>query len=344
MASARGPLARWALVAGPALLLFIITAAPWLMAMPGTSAREPLAGPSAHEQALVPRLETHVRALAGEIGERNLNKPAALEAAAIYIESEMRRADYEPERHEYELSERSGRSYSGMTAHNLVAEVRGTERPEEIVVIGAHYDTVPGSPGADDNASGVAAVIELARHFRTRPQPRTLRFVAFANEEPPYFMTPNMGSYAYAAHCRERGDDITAMISLDGIAYFTDAPESQRFPAPGPGLIYPNRGTFIGFVSRLRDMALVKRAIGGFRSRASIPSEGTALPAGLPGIGWSDHWSFWQHDYPAMMVTDTLPFRYPHYHSPQDTPDQLDYTRLARVTAGLEAAIEHLAR
>lgn len=314
------------------------------MAMPGTSVREPLAEASAHEQDLAPRLEIHVRALAGEIGERNLDNPSALEAAATYIESEMRRAGYEPERHEYELSDRSGRSYAGMTAHNLIAEIRGTERPEEIVVIGAHYDTVPGSPGADDNASGVAAVLELARHFQDRPQPRTLRFVAFANEEPPYFMTPNMGSYAYAALCRERGDDITAMVSLDGIAYFTDAPESQRFPVPGPDLIYPNRGTFIGFVSRLRDMALVKRAIGGFRGQASIPSEGTALPAGLPGIGWSDHWSFWQHGHPALMVTDTLPFRYPHYHSPADTPDQLDYTRLARVTAGLEATVERLAR
>jgi Zn-dependent M28 family amino/carboxypeptidase len=333
------------MVAAPALVLFIVTAVPWLMAMPGQSVREPLAEPSAQELALAPRLESHVDALASQIGERNLmNNPSGLEAAAIYIESEMRRAGYAPERHEYELTGASGGDYAGTTVRNLIAEVPGTEHPEEIVLIGAHYDTVPGSPGADDNASGIAAMLELARHFRDRPQPRTLRFVAFVNEEPPFFMTPNMGSYAYAARSRERGAEITAMVSLDGIAYFTDAPESQRFPVPGPDLIYPNRGTFIGFVSRLRDMGLVKRAIGGFRDRASIPSEGTALPAGLPGIGWSDHWSFWQHDYPALMVTDTLPFRYPHYHSPADTPEQLDYTRLARVTAGLEATLEHLAR
>lgn len=333
---------NWAARILAGLALVAIGAGALMVAMPGTSVREPLAEATTREQALAPRLETHVRALAGDIGERNLRHREALEAAAAYIEAQLRDAGYEPERHGYRLSGASSDAYAGFTADNVIAELPGTERPEEIVVIGAHYDTIAGSPGADDNTSGVAALLELAQAFRDRPQPRTLRFVAFANEEPPYFRTEDMGSHAYAAQSRERGDDITAMMALDGIGYFTDAPESQQFPIPGPGLIYPNRGTFIGFISRIGDARLVKRAIGAFREQATIPSEGAALPGGLPGVGWSDHWAFWQHDYPAFLVTDTLPYRYPHYHTSADTPDKLDYLRLARVTVGLEAVVGRL--
>ncbi len=316
----------------------------WMMAMPGTSVREPLADASAHEQQLSERLESHVRTLAGEIGERNMQRGEALEAAADYVAAQFRAAGYEPTRQTYRLSGKAAESLAGTSADNVVAELPGTQRPDEIVVVGAHYDSIMGSPGADDNASGVAALLQLARLFRERPQPRTLRFIAFVNEEPPYFLSEDMGSAAYAAAARERGDDLTAMMALDGIAYFSNEPESQRYPVPGPDLVYPDRGHFIGFVTRVRDAPLLKRAIGAFRAHASIPSEGTALPGMLPGIGWSDHWAFWQQDVPAFLVTDTLPFRYPHYHSAADTPDKLDYLRLARVTAGLEAVMERLAQ
>lgn len=315
----------------------------WMMAMPGTSAREPLAEPSAHEQALSERLEAHVRTLAGEIGERNLERREALDAAADYLEGQMRAAGYTPERQTYTLGGHAADALAGVTADNLVAELPGTQRPDEVLVVGAHYDSIMGSPGADDNASGVAALLELARLFQERPQPRTVRFVAFANEEPPYFLSEDMGSAAYATAARERGDALVAMMALDGIAYFSNEPESQHFPVPGPSLVYPSRGHFIGFVTRVRDGALVRQATGAFRERASIPSEGAALPGMLPGVGWSDHWAFWQQDVPAFLVTDTLPFRNPHYHSAADTPDKLDYLRLARVTAGLEAVVARMA-
>lgn len=338
---------RWFSAAGLAALaamaVLVAAAGVWMMRMPGSSIDTPLPEPTAAERALAASLEEHVRALADDIGERNLYTNGSMAAASAYIETRLRAAGYDPERHHYTLSGASSERLAGRAADNVVAELPGTERPHEIVVIGAHYDTVVTSPGADDNASGVATLLALARWFGERPQPRTLRFVAFANEEPPFFQTADMGSHAYAARCREHGDEVTAMLSLDGVGYFTDAPGSQEFPTAGIDLVYPDRGHFIGFITRMSDAPLVRRALAAFRERATIPSEGAALPGTLPGIGWSDHWSFWQHDYPAFMVTDTLPFRYPHYHSSTDTAGRLDYTRMARVAEGLKAVIARLA-
>lgn len=322
--------------------LILASGAGWMTWMPGRSASEPLPESTAAHRALAGRLEADVRALSADIGERNLFSADSMTEAVVWLEARLREAGYRPQRHTYRLSGDSLPGLDGMTAHNLVAEVGGTERPDEIVVVGAHYDSVSRSPGANDNASGVAALLALAEWFRDRPGPRTLRFVAFANEEPPMFLSPDMGSHAYAAYCRERGDDVVAMMAMDGIGYFSDEPGSQRYPAAGIGLFYPGRGDFIGFVTRLRDAGLLRRALGAFRERATIPSEGAALPGGLPGVSWSDHWSFWQHDFPAFFVTDTLPFRYPHYHSPRDTADRLDYERMARVVEGLKAVVGEL--
>lgn len=332
------------LVALGMFALLVVAAGAWMMRMPGSSIEAPLPEPTAAERALAASLEEHVRALAADIGERNLYTRDSMAEATAYIEARMRTAGYEPERHGYGLSGVSADYLAGRSADNLIAELPGTERPDEVVVVGAHYDTVANSPGADDNASGVATLLALARWFRERPQARSLRFVAFANEEPPFFQTADMGSHAYAARSRRRGERITAMVSLDGLGYFADAPGTQEFPAAGFDLVYPDRGHFIGFVTRMSDAPLLRRAIGAFRARATIPSEGAALPGTLPGIGWSDHWSFWQHDYPAFMVTDTLPFRYPHYHSSGDTPERLDYERMARVAEGLKAVVAQLAK
>jgi hypothetical protein len=320
-----------------------VAGATWMTWMPGRTVKEPLPELTAVEAALSARLESDVRALSMDIGERNLFTADTMTAAADWIETRLHEAGCDPDRHAYELSGNSIPVLAGRRAHNLIAEISGTERPEEVVVIGAHYDTVPGSPGANDNASSVAALLALAEWFRERPQPRTLRFVAFANEEPPIFFSPDMGSHAYAARSRERDERIIAMMSMDGIGYFSDAPGSQGYPMPGLGLIYPSRGNFIAFVSRFSDARLLRRAIGAFREGASIPSEGALLPGGLPGVSWSDHWSFWQHDYPAFLVTDTLPFRDPYYHTPQDTAERLDYQRMARVVEGLKTVITTLA-
>jgi len=277
-------------------------------------------------------LKSDVQRLACEIGERNIWHYAQLNAAADFIEDSFSRAGLHPRRDSYELR--------GQACHNIEAEIPGT-RPD-VVLIGAHYDSVLGSPGANDNGSGVAALLALARHFAGKPAQQTLRFVAFVNEEPPYFLSEQMGSFVYASRCKDRGDRISAMISLETIGYFSDAPHSQTYPAPGLRVFYPTVGNFIGFVSNVHSRALLRRSIALFRKHAKIPSEGAALPSFIPGVSWSDQWAFWQHGYPGIMITDTAPFRYPHYHSATDTPDKLDYDRFALVVSGMQKVIEGL--
>jgi Zn-dependent M28 family amino/carboxypeptidase len=201
---------------------------------------------------------------------------------------------------------------------------------------------VLGAPGANDNGTGVAAMLALARRFSGQKPRRTLRFVAFANEEPPHFQTAEMGSVVYAQRSRERSENVVAMLSLETLGYYDDAQGSQVYPPP-IGLFYPSTGNFVGFVSNVSSRKLLRDVVGDFRSHTRFPSEGAALPAVIPGVGWSDHWAFWQAGYPALMVTDTAPFRYPHYHTGADTPDKIDYERLARVVAGLERSIRRLA-
>jgi len=299
--------------------------------MPGKSIST-AASLSPDEVGLRDELIAGVRTLGGEIGERNMWRYAQLNAAADFIENSFTRAGLHPRRDTYDLH--------GRACHNIEAEIRGT-RPE-IVLIGAHYDSVLGSPGANDNGSGVAAMLALARRFTRRPVQHTLRFVAFVNEEPPYFLTEQMGSFVYAGRCKARGDQISAMISLETIGYFSNQPHSQTYPSPGLGFFYPKVGNFIGFVGNVHSHALLRRAIALFRKHAGIPSEGAALPAFIPGVSWSDQWSFWRHGYPGIMITDTAPFRYPHYHSATDTPDKLDYDRFALVVSGMKKVIEGL--
>ena len=210
------------------------------------------------------------------------------------------------------------------------------------MVVGAHYDSVLGSPGADDNATGVAAVLEIARACASLRWPRTLRLVAFVNEEPPFFLGGDMGSLRYARRLREEGRNVVAMLSLETIGYYSDRPGSQQYPFPFR-FFYPERGDFVAFVGNIASRDLVRRTVASFRSQAGFPSEGLAAPGWITGVGWSDHWSFWQQGYPAVMVTDTAPFRYPHYHAGTDTPEKVDYERLSRVVAGLTDVVGELA-
>jgi Zn-dependent M28 family amino/carboxypeptidase len=301
--------------------------------MPGRSHKGPLPPLSAEEAALSRRLRDHVVALAQTIGERNVFRHAELSAAAGYIERTFGQFGYEPR----ELSFVA----AGKSVANVEAELPGGARRDEIVILGAHYDTVPGSPGANDNATGVAALLEIARGLRGRHPARTVRFVAFVNEEPPFYRTDEMGSRFYASGARARGDRIAAMISLETIGYYADVPGTQSYPFP-LGLFYPDRGNFIGFVGNLRSRGLVRRCVGSFRRHTAFPSEAVAVPGTIPGIGWSDHWSFWKEGYPGVMVTDTALYRYLHYHRPEDTPDKVDYDRLARVTGGLSRMLAEL--
>ena len=302
--------------------------------MPGNSYQGALPPATDEVRALEQELHTHVHTLGKEIGERNLFQYDKLLLAAEYIRDTFEAAGYDVRRQEFEVS--------GKICENIEAEVRGTDRPGDILVIGAHYDSVKGSPGANDNGTGVASMLALARRFAISPTSRTLRFVAFANEEPPFFQTKDMGSWVYAKRSRQQNENILLMISLETIGYYTAAPNSQRYPPP-LSLIYPSTGNFIGFVSNLANSEWVKRAVGNFRQHTQFPSEGAALFGWLPGVGWSDHWAFWQEGFPAIMVTDTALFRDPHYHTAHDTPDHIHYDHLARVTAGLHQVIEDIA-
>jgi Zn-dependent M28 family amino/carboxypeptidase len=314
----------------------LAAAAGYMTMMPGTSHGAELPPLSQQEREVAERLRRHVAELART--DRNLQRPEALERAARYIEAAFAEAGLQPQAHVFE----SG----GATVRNIEVSIPAAgAQGGALVVVGAHYDSVPGSPGADDNASGVAALLELARMLAKQELPGTasLRLIAFVNEEPPYFMTPQMGSEASARRARGRNESIRAMVSLEMLGSFNGAPGSQEYPPP-IGWLYPDRGNFIAFVGDLGARALVRQAIGAFRAHATIPSEGIAAPAVIPGIHWSDHWSFRQHGYPAIMVTDTSFFRYPHYHLYTDTPEKLDYDRMARVTVGVAGMTKQLVR
>jgi Zn-dependent M28 family amino/carboxypeptidase len=291
-----------------------------MIAMPGRSHAGPLPPLSEDARALAARLRAHVEALAR--AERNTD----LEPSARYIERAFAAHGLAPASHYFESG---GRTVRNVEAGNTAA-----------IVVGAHYDTVPGSPGANDNASGVAALIELAGMLGKESLP--IRFVAFANEEPPYFLGPEMGSWRWARRARDGGEPVRAMFSLEMLGYYRDAPGSQRLPFP-LGFFYPDRADFVAFVADLGARRLVRESIRLFREHAQFPSEGVAAPAFIPGVTWSDHWSFRSHGFPALMVTDTAFYRYPHYHLPGDTPDKLDYERMARVTLGLAAMLRALA-
>jgi Zn-dependent M28 family amino/carboxypeptidase len=305
-----------------------------MIRMPGQSYQGPLPPLTDEQRRLEQELHSHVQMLAGQIGERNVFHHDRLVMAADYIRATLAGAGYEVRMQPYEVA--------GKICENIDAEVRGRERPDDIIVIGAHYDSVQGSPGANDNASGVAATLALARAFAEATPARTLRFVSFANEEPPLFQTEHMGSRVYAMRSRERGENIVIMLSLETIGYYSDEPGSQHLLFP-LNLIYPSTGNFIAFVSNVENGSLVRQLVGSFRQQARFPSEGGALWDLIPGIGWSDHWAFWKEGYPAVMVTDTAPFRYPAYHSHADRPELVQYERMARVVSGLQAVIVEMA-
>ena len=317
---------RWILFAALALAVGATT-----MGLRKKPAHKVPLGPEDHPARA--RLEASVRTLAEKIGERNLQHPLALDAAATYIEGEL--ATIGPvTRQEF--------SVRGQKVRNLELSLPGTRRPEELVVIGAHYDSVIGTPGADDNASGVAALLELARTLGPRRHARSLRFVAFVNEEPPYFQSAEMGSFVYARTLKEQGAKVHAMLSLETIGYFSDEDGSQRYPV-GLSLFYPSSGNFMAVVGNRPSAQVVDAVADAFKDARRLPVEKAALPTVVEGVAWSDQWSFWEHDFVGVMVTDTAPFRNPHYHAATDVPDTLDFDRLTHTVRSLELAVQRLA-
>jgi Zn-dependent M28 family amino/carboxypeptidase len=270
--------------------------------------------------------------LAGEIGERNVFRPQSLHDAERYIHEVWSGQGHRVQAQEYVVY--------GVRSANLEVALSG-QRTDQMVVIGAHYDTVNGSPGADDNGSAVAVLLELGRLLMGARPARSLRLVAFVNEEPPFFFTKEQGSRVYARAARERGDAIRFMLSLEMLGYYRDSPGSQSYP-PLFRCFYPDRANFIALVSNFRSWREMRRFSSVFRQVSRFPLEQVATFSWIPGVAWSDHLSFWLEGYRAMMLTDTAFFRNPYYHAASDTPQTLDYRRMAAVSEGLADTLMRL--
>ena len=277
------------------------------------------------------RLRRDVEHLSQDLSPRNYGRIDNLDRAAAWIAQELGDAGLTVELQEYELPEGRYR--------NVIGFRQGLEAAGPVRVIGAHYDAYGDGPGADDNASGIAALLELAR---TKPplRPRLSQyFVAFSTEEPPFFATESMGSHAFARRLRERGVAVETMVALDLVGYYSDEPHSQRFPLPLLGLLYPREGNFVAVVGDLasgRDLQRLRRVL---LSMTDLPVHTFRGPRAIPGLMWSDHWSFRQLGFPGVLVTDTAFLRNPSYHTAQDTADRLDYARMAELVRGLHALI-----
>lgn len=299
---------------------------------------QPKKNPSLQDPLLVTRLHTHVDRLAGLIGPRHPGRPKSFNAAADYIERELGQSGDKAIREGYQIHDQQ--------VANIYMEWPGTTRPQETIIVGAHYDTIPGTPGADDNASAVAMLLEIARVLRPHACPRTIRFIAFACEEPPYFHLDSMGSQVHARLCRRRDERVKAMLCLEMVGYYSDVPGSQRVPEGIPAWLhwaFPRRGNFIAAVGNMRSAPLVWRFRRGFKAASSFPLFSIALPERVGAIRLSDNSSFWDQGYPALMITDTSFLRNPHYHCSTDTVETLDYDRMAQATLGVAGACARLA-
>ncbi|MFL6823608.1 MAG: M28 family peptidase [Xanthobacteraceae bacterium] len=309
----------------------------YMTSVPGKPHRGPLPPITSEEAELGQSLKRHIAAIAER--EHNVTHYDELEKVARYIEATLASIGYAVGRQEFFADGKPVRNI------DVTIEPAGRSADPEVIVIGAHYDSVFGSPGANDNGSGVAAVIELARLLRDLDGvgAKRIRLALFVNEEPPYFMTEAMGSLHYGRALAQRNERVVAMYSLETIGFYSSEPGSQVYPAPF-GLMFPARGDFIAFVGMMGSRALVRETMRSFRSHTSFPTIGGVAPGFVPGIAWSDHWAFAQQGFQAVMITDTAPFRYPHYHRPSDTPDKVDTEKVARVVKGMERVIRDFSR
>lgn len=290
--------------------------------------------PLAIRSAEPARLEAHVRILSTQFHPRDEGHPENLDRAAAYISEELKKVGGVVSEQPYEAN--------GKTYRNVIAWF-GPDTTQRIVV-GAHYDTAGPLPGADDNASGVAGLIELAQLLGRQQLPMRVELVAFTLEEPPYFRTAHMGSAIHAASLRQQDVDVTAMISLEMIGYFSDEPESQRFPAPFLGAFYPSRGNFICVVGTFGEGLLVRWVKAAMRDASPLPVYSINSPSSVPGVDFSDQLNYWNAGYDAVMITDTAFFRNQNYHTVNDTPETLDYKRMGMVVEGVYAAVLMLAQ
>jgi Zn-dependent M28 family amino/carboxypeptidase len=272
-------------------------------------------------------LTRHLTHLSVTLGERSIQRPGNLKAAEHYVVENFAAMGYAPRRQAYR--------YQEAEVANVIA---GDEDPGGYYILGAHFDTVAGTPGADDNASGIAVLLEVARLARHLTPPKPWAFVAFTLEEPPAFSTPAMGSRVYAQGARRQQARILGMLCLEMVGYYSQAPNSQSLPLPLKLIGYPTTGNFIGLVSDRGSRPLMVRLEAAFKGNGRLPAVALAVPfAGhiLPEVRLSDHASFWDEGYPAVMLTDTAFMRNPNYHGPGDVMARLDLAAMTELTLGL---------
>ncbi len=298
-----------------ALGVLIMLMLAYMTSMPGNQAGEFVhVSPAEHKMAAV--LEKHVRKLEGP---RNVFYPKEYQAAEDYLAETLRGYGMKPSFQTVHSHYRDSR--------NVLVRVEG--RNKRTIIVGAHYDSHDSNPGADDNASGTAALLEIARILSEKPPENTVILAFYANEEPPHFQTETMGSVVHADSVK----DIDLMISLEMLGFYKTSAGSQHYP-PVLSLFYPDVADFVAVVGLLEDRGVVEDLTAHLR-KADMKTYGLSSPAFLPVVGFSDHWSYWQHKIPAVMVTDTAFFRNDNYHRVSDTADTLDYRRMARVTAAV---------
>jgi Peptidase family M28 len=317
----------------PAILAGILASA---MVVIGACVSQPLVSPRPPIQAAScdpARLERHVRMLAETLHPRGHEHVANLDRAAAYLGAELTGSGGTVSEQAYDVR--------GRTYRNVLARF-GPESGARVVV-GAHYDAADDHPGADDNASGVAGLLELARLLGQARPGAPVELVAYTLEEPPYFRTEQMGSARHARSLKEAGARVRAMISLEMIGYFSDEPGSQSFPVSSLGLLYPSTGNFIAVVGDLGQTDLVREVKGAMKGATDLPVYSLNAPATVQGIDWSDHRSYWAHGYHAVMITDTSYLRNRAYHTDRDTPETLDYVRMGKTVEGVFQAVMALA-
>jgi len=274
--------------------------------------------------------------LAREIGARTFQDHAQLDKTADYISGQFSSFGYQVMKQPF--------LFAGHTHHNVIAELKGGLSAEKLLIVGAHYDAVRTTPGADDNASGVAGLLGLARSLSENPPGKSIRFVAFALEEWPVYRSRNMASFHYARSLKEKNEDVDGMVCLEMLGFYSDREGSQHYPFPLMNRVFPKTGNFIALVGNLRSKGFTEQIAASFKKATDLPVITLNAPAIVVGIDFSDHWSFNKFGYKALMVTDTAFYRNPHYHRPSDLPETLDYQRMAKVVQGLIRSLDEWRR
>lgn len=286
------------------------------------------------EEKLEPAtLRAHVEKLSVDFAPRDYKRIWNLNKCADYISGHFNGAGAAVSEQTFEVK--------GKIYRNIIAQF-GPET-ESRIVVGAHYDSCGDTPGADDNASGVAGLIELARLLGKTELSQQVELVAYTLEEPPFFGTGNMGSARHAYSLRLAEVDVEAMLCLEMIGYFSDEEGSQQFPSIFLKMLYPSRGNYISLIGSMGDSNLIRKVKASMRSATTLPVHSMTAPKGFPGLDFSDHRNYWNHGYTAIMITDTAFYRNHRYHGLSDTVDTLDYDRMAMVVLGVYEAVLHLA-